>query len=103
MKRVGIHDLKLGDVVLNSGMRILLDREIRCYDEDTKAFAGLVLNADALCTKGSEDYDVWIACHLRGQWYQDRLMGEPNARQDEWTVKSNSLAWWYVEEEGDHA
>lgn len=97
MKQVAAVDLKIGDVVQEHGMRVLLDREIPTYRDGVKAFAGLVLNADELCTKGSDGYDAYIACHLRGQWFQDRLIGQPNARQDEWTIQGNDMHQVWVE------
>ncbi len=95
--------LREGDIVLNSGMRILIDGPVKvipdlstCHDRyDTYRWPGLVLNADELCDKDSPEYDAYIACHLRGQWWEDRV---PRPRKDNWPVVGNKLAVWYTEE-----
>lgn len=97
-------ELKKGDIVLNSGMRILLDTPANVYkhsDDPTDlvyAWPGLVLNADDLCDKGSEEYDAYIACHIRGTWWKDCV---PRPRKDQWTVQGNHLARWHVERGGE--
>lgn len=93
-------ELQEGDIVLNSGMRILIDGPAQTYPEPNDpdrtryAWPGLVTNADALCDRESEEYDSYIACHLRGQWREDQV---PLPRQDDWPVVGNSLTRWHVE------
>lgn len=94
-------ELEVGDVVLNYGMRILLDTPANIYrhgedQADTVySWPGLVLNADELCDKESESYDAYIYKHIRGIWWEDRV---PRPRRDQWEVTGNYLATWHVEE-----
>lgn len=94
-------DLAEGDVVLNYGMRILIDGPATVYPEHGQAtyptyrWPGLVLNADELCDRESPSYDAYIACHLRGQWWEDRV---PRPRKDDWPIVGNHLANWHIEE-----
>lgn len=91
-------DLAEGDVVVNCGMRILIDGPVTNYPDERYGWPGLVLNADELCDKGSEHYDAYIACHLRGIWWEDRV---PRPRKDDWPIVGNSSAMWHVEEKED--
>jgi hypothetical protein len=86
-------ELVEGDVVLDHGMRILLDGPARVTDR--YEWPGLVLNGDALCDKESPEYDAYIACHLRGQWRHDVV---PLPRIDNWSIVGNELATWTVED-----
>lgn len=94
-------ELQVGDVVVNHGMRILLDTPANVYEHGSDladkvySWPGLVLNADELCDRESEHYDSYIACHLRGTWWEDRV---PRPRKDQWEVTGNYLATWYVED-----
>lgn len=94
-------ELKQGDIVLNHGMRILIDGPPLIEPSPNRegveryAWPGLVLNGDELCDRDSEAYDSYIACHLRGQWWEDRV---PRPRKDDWPVVGNHLALWWVEE-----
>lgn len=94
-------ELAEGDIVVNYGMRILIDGPATVYpgtsstDTERYAWPGLVLNADALCAKESPQYDAYIACHLRGQWWEDRV---PRPRKDNWPIVGNYHATWCVEE-----
>lgn len=99
--RKKISELEVGDVVLNHGMRILIDGPVRVYSSsynpDLRIYRwpGLVLNADAICDKDGSEYDAYIACHLRGIWFEDRMGPK---RKDEWSITSNDLAWWFTGE-----
>lgn len=90
-----------GDIVLNHGMRILIDGPAtvypcaNCPEEQFYAWPGLVLNADELCDKDGPSYDAYIAKHLRGIWWEDCV---PRPRKDDWTVQGDSLATWVVED-----
>lgn len=90
--------LREGDVVLDGGMRILIDGPARtCGDPEeggVLVWPGLVLNGDALCDPESPDYDAYVARHLRGQWWKDRV---PRPRQDDWPIQGNRLAMWSIE------
>lgn len=94
-------ELAEGDIVLDSGMRILLDIPAKIYKHGDDpadlvyAWHGLVLNADELCDRDGEDYNAYIACHIRGQWWEDCV---PRPRKDQWIVQGNYLATWHVEE-----
>jgi hypothetical protein len=100
---VRISEIREGDIVLNCGMRILIDGPATIYgekygnpaDEPVYSWPGLVVNADAICKEGGEEYDAYIACHLRGQWWQDR-----GGRKDSWPVNSNDRESWEVERPG---
>lgn len=90
-----------GDIILNHGMRILLDGPAKVYDqgprEEDKVYCwpGLVLNADELCDKDGPHYNPYIAKHIRGIWWEDCV---PRPRKDDWPVQGNYLATWVVEE-----
>lgn len=92
-------ELKQGDIVVNQGMRILLDTPARVYEDYANgpvyAWPGLVLNADELCDRKSPKFDLYIYKHIRGIWWEDCV---PRPRKDEWIVQGNHLATWYVEE-----
>ncbi len=94
-------ELREGDIILNHGMRILIDGPAKVYRHEPQSrsntvyvWPGLVLNADELCDKDSEHYDSYIARHLRGIWWEDRV---PRPRADEWSIQGNHLATWHVE------
>src|SRR5574341_1702660 len=90
-----------GDIVLDHGMRILLDGPATIHplgdrpEDPVYRWPGLVLNADELCDKGSPSYNAYIACHIRGQWREDIV---PLPRLDDWPVQGNHLAMWTTEE-----
>ncbi|MER6605692.1 hypothetical protein ABT282_07200 [Streptomyces sp. NPDC000927] len=86
-------ELREGDIVLDHGMRILIDGPGK-YREETYVWPGLVLNADELCDNESDSYDAYIARHLRGIWWEDRV---PRPRKDDWPIQGNSLACWRIE------
>ena len=94
-------ELREGDIVLDSGMRILIDGPVTVVpsfyrsENDRYVWPGLVLNADELCDKDSPEYNNYIASHLRGQWWEDRL---PLPRKDNWPIVGNRLTNWYTEE-----
>lgn len=109
-------ELEIGDVVLHSGMRILIDGPAKVYTEHGSAslpvyaWPGLVLNADALCDRDAPEYDAYIARHLRGIWWEDRV---PRPRRDNWSITGNAMALWHMgapwredgvmcEDAGDH-
>lgn len=102
-ERRPILELQEGDIVANHGMRILIDGPMRTngkefgYSDDNPAYVwpGLVINADDLCDPASRDYDNYIACHLRGTWWQDRG-GKPEDR-DRWNIQGSYSTQWYVE------
>lgn len=93
--------LSEGDVVLNHGMRILLDGPAKVYphgdrpEDQVYVWPGLVLNADELCDKDAETFNSYIYKHIRGIWWEDCL---PRPRKDDWPVQGNSLARWVVED-----
>jgi hypothetical protein len=91
--------LGVGDIVLDGGMRIKVGAPIPTHREGVWAFKGHVLNADALCDKDSPDYDSYIACHLRGQWWKDRDpnggKGDP-ADRDMWPIQGTANVVWYL-------
>lgn len=87
-------ELEAGDIILDAGMRILLEAPIKTYEEGRAAWSGLVLNAEELCNKGHSSYDAYIARHLRGVWWQDR--GSVAAQYDHWTIAGNDLAIWHL-------
>jgi hypothetical protein len=91
-------ELREGQVVHNSGMRILIDGPARIYEGDHEVYAwpGLVLNADEICRREGPAYNSYIACHLRGTWREDA-----GREPDRWTVQGNDLACWWVEREPD--
>lgn len=101
MLRRKTDQLQEGDVVLNHGMRILIDGPARTepgtngHDLTRYRWPGLVLNADELCDPASLAYDTYIYKHLRGVWWEDRV---PRTRKDDWPVVGNCLAWWSVGE-----
>lgn len=101
MTRKNTTELETGDIVINAGMRILIDGPARVYPAHGSssgtvyAWPGLVLNADALCDKDSPDYDDYIARHLRGIWFEDRM--EPK-RKDDWTIQGTDMALWHIGE-----
>lgn len=90
-----------GDIVLNHGMRILLDGPAKVIKrgedpaDTVYVWPGLVLNADELCDKESPSYDAYIAKHIRGIWWEDCV---PRPRKDDWPVQGNYLATWGVED-----
>lgn len=96
-------ELREGDIVINSGMRILIDGPAKIYgteygnDPAVYSWPGLVLNADDLCDKDSENYDAYIARHLRGIWWEDRV---PRPHKDNWTITGNHCAMWHIEPKG---
>lgn len=101
MKLKDTTELTQGDVVLHYGMRILIDGPAVVTPEHgaatppTYRWPGLVLNADELCDKDSPSHDAYIACHLRGQWWKDRV---PRPRKDSWPIQGNHMARWTVED-----
>ncbi len=90
-----------GDIVLNHGMRILIDGQATVTQLGTGRagevyrWPGLVLNADELCDKDSPSYDPYIAKHSRGIWWEDQV---PRPRKDDWPIQGNYLATWVVED-----
>lgn len=101
MKIKDTTELTEGDVVLNYGMRILIDGPAKIYKQGEDqadivfVWPGLVLNADELCAKEFPTYNSYIASFLRGTNWEDRV---PRTRQDEWNIQGNYLANWTVED-----
>lgn len=92
-------ELEVGDIVLHGGMRILIDGPAHITPEHGSAalpvyrWPGLVLNADELCDKSAPAYDAYIARHLRGIWWEDRV---PRPRRDNWNITGNAMALWHM-------
>lgn len=92
--------LAVGDVILNHGMRILIDGPAKIYENTggenypVYAWPGLVLNADELCNRDAPTYDNYIALHIRGTWWEDS--GSRPEALDHWTIQGNKLALWNV-------
>ena len=97
-------DLRIGDVVMNHGMRIKLDRHPRIWfserrrggAEEVRTFPGLVLNPDEAITKHAIPRG-WIY-DSRGTWDYETSTWLPEIRP-RWTVQGNRLATWYVDRE----
>ena len=94
---VPIDELREGDIVLEHGMRILIDGPVGTEgtgDRMRWVWPGLVVNADEVCNPRHPEYNAYIACHLRGQWWEDL---SPRPRKDNWPIVSNRLPLWTVE------
>lgn len=85
-------ELAEGDIVLEHGMRLLIDRPIRQYEDgalpvfNTRA---QVLNIDEV-----EAADAWLARFVRAD------ARDTDGDEVRWTVQSNDLHSWYVETAG---
>lgn len=87
-----------GDIILNYGMRILIDGPVKISGPEhdrVYRWPGLVINADELCDKDSPTYDAYIYKHIRGIWWEDCV---PRPRKDDWPIQGNYLATWVVED-----
>lgn len=97
-------ELREGDIVLNTGMRILIDGPAGIYpqgdrpEDQVYRWPGLVLNADELCDRDADTFDLYLYKHLRGVWWEDQV---PRPRRDDWPVQGNHLAMWHVERTND--
>jgi hypothetical protein len=101
MKLKDTSQLAEDDIILHYGMRILIDGPAVVTQKGTGRagalyhWPGLVLNADELCDKDSPSYDAYIASHLRGIWWEDRV---PRPRKDDWPIQGNYLASWTLQD-----
>lgn len=101
MKLKDTSELAEGDIILDHGMRILIDGPAVVTQQGpgragmVYRWPGLVLNADELCDKESPSYDAYIATHIRGIWWEDNV---PRTRKDDWPIQGNYLANWTVED-----
>lgn len=97
-----VSQLREGDIVINHGMRILIDGPVTITRTlgkmDLYRWPGLVLNADELCDEDADTYDSFIASCLRGTIWEDHI---PHTRKDDWTIQSNDLQHWRVERKTD--
>ncbi|MET9861994.1 hypothetical protein ABZY93_22285 [Streptomyces smyrnaeus] len=95
--RVDTSRLKVGDVVLEHGMRVKLDQEPRVYEgaghegRTVYAFDGLVENIDEVREQELVPIHFLYPDVFRGGWCKD-WDAEPR-----WTVQGNDLATWVIE------
>ena len=95
-------ELRQGDVVLTSGLRVLLDREITQYphephdgltDGTVYACRGVVLNWADL-----RKSDPWLYNFVNADLRDDDDVEGLDGHFRRWTIQGNDLARWYVEE-----
>lgn len=80
-------ELRLGDIVLRHGLRVLLDTEPDVYEDRTVwAYPGTILNPEAIA-----------ANHIPRSFTVSPYIGAPNVRHNCWLIQGNRLATWLVE------
>ena len=94
---VDTSEIRVGDLVLNYGMRIRID-EIQVHDDST-SHGGIVYCCYGMVLNVREAIDVYDIprSFMFNEIRHVHGAGHPGAREDFWNVQGNDLARWTVE------
>ncbi|MFI5782614.1 hypothetical protein [Nocardia sp. NPDC051570] len=100
-EKVSTDRLRHGDVVLNHGMRLIIDQPIQTRTEDSGdtvySTSAVVANREGITSQAAAEREAGII-NGRARFIQART--ETRTGTPRWTIQGNRLAHWYREVRG---
>jgi hypothetical protein len=93
-------ELRVGDVVVEHGMRCLIDREIQVSKSHPVASDGSVCRfTQALVLNRDDEATRAVPVSWTADWKRNSREPVPHDGEHRWTIQGNDLARWHVESE----